>query len=188
MTYEPEQVQSAISPNLFTAQEPGISSNAEITNFWNRVSFLKHSDATLMILGTAISYDILATSEHHPPELHSIHKGNWFNPYNVLRVNLHDHLINIAPLFAPDRCVDAIGALFGFTCYIVTQHALKISTFLILENFFLYFLWNFVSLYQLNIDFLKNNQTEFSSSRIFWLNHIKKSHSFSWCWTSQAST
>ena len=28
-------------------------------------------------------------------------------------VSLHDHLLNIAPLFVPDRFVDAIGAIFG---------------------------------------------------------------------------
>ena len=35
--FEPKQVQSAISPNTFTAQEAKIYSNAELTTFWNRV-------------------------------------------------------------------------------------------------------------------------------------------------------
>ena len=132
MTYEPEQVQSAISPNTSTAQEPGIFSDVELTKFWNCVSLLKHSDATLKILGKAISYDILATSEQHPPEFHSTDNGKWFNRHNFLRVSLHDYM---TPLFVPDRFLDAIGALFGFTCSFLTQRGLKFSTRLFLEIF-----------------------------------------------------
>ena len=44
--FEPKQVQTPISPNTFTAQEPGIESNVELKTFWNRVSFTKHSDNT----------------------------------------------------------------------------------------------------------------------------------------------
>ena len=42
MLHEPKQfVQFAISLTIFTAQEAGIYSNVELTNFWNRVLFRK---------------------------------------------------------------------------------------------------------------------------------------------------
>ena len=44
MLFEPKQTQSANSPNTFTAQEAVFYSNADFTNFWNRVLFTKHSD------------------------------------------------------------------------------------------------------------------------------------------------
>ena len=72
MFFEPNQVQSAIRPNTFTAQEPGTYSHAEITNFWNCALLTKHSDTTLMRFGKAISYDILATSEQHPTDFNSL--------------------------------------------------------------------------------------------------------------------
>ena len=65
MFFEPKQVQSAINPNILTAQEAGIFYNAESANFWNRVLFTKHSDTTLKLLVEAIAYDLLATSEQH---------------------------------------------------------------------------------------------------------------------------
>ena len=60
MLFESEQVQPAISPVTFTAQEAGIYFNAELTTFWNRVLSLKHCDATLKLLGDAMTYDFLA--------------------------------------------------------------------------------------------------------------------------------
>ena len=54
--FEPEQVQSATSPNAFTAQGAGIISNAEVTNFWNNVLFTKHSETTVKLLEKAVSY------------------------------------------------------------------------------------------------------------------------------------
>ena len=53
--FEPKQIQSAISTNTFTAQEAGSYYKYELTNFWNRVFFTKHSDTTLKLLEKVIS-------------------------------------------------------------------------------------------------------------------------------------
>ena len=100
MLFEPKQVQSAINPNILTAQEAGIFSNDKSTKFWNRVFFTKHSDTTLKLLVEAISYDLLATSEQHATDFYSPPIGNRFNHFSVLRVGLHDHFLNTATLFA----------------------------------------------------------------------------------------
>ena len=55
MLFEPKQFQPAINPNTLTAQEAGISSNADLTTFWNRVLFTEQSHTTLTHLGKAIS-------------------------------------------------------------------------------------------------------------------------------------
>ena len=65
MLLEPKQILSAIGPNTLTAQEAGIFSNAELTNFWNRVLFRKHSDTTLKPLRKTILFDFVATCEQH---------------------------------------------------------------------------------------------------------------------------
>ena len=49
MRFEPKQVQSAISPITFTAEDFGIYTNAELTNLWNPVLFAKHSGTTLRL-------------------------------------------------------------------------------------------------------------------------------------------
>ena len=155
--FKPNQIQTAISPNTFTAQDAGIYSNAELTNFWNRVLFTKHSDTTLKLLGKAISYDFLASSAMHPENYRSSRKGD--NPYGVLRIGLHDQILNLAPLFAPDWFADAFIALFGFPCYILTQCGIYFSTFLFLQtvfSFLLKFLKSISMKYKLheNITFL----------------------------------
>ena len=71
MLFETKQIQPAISPNIFTVQEAGNYSNGELTKFWNRASLTKHSDTTLKLLGKAISYNFLATSEQHPTDFYS---------------------------------------------------------------------------------------------------------------------
>ena len=102
MMFQPKQVQSAINPITFTAQEAEIYSKAEITNFWNLVFFTKHSDTTLKLMGKAVSYDFSATSEQHQSDFYSISNRILLNPQNILRFRLHDHLLNTAPLSAPD--------------------------------------------------------------------------------------
>ena len=59
LLFEPIQVQNAISPNTFTAQDAGIYSQKELEHFWNRVNFTKHSDNTLQLLGKAFSYEFM---------------------------------------------------------------------------------------------------------------------------------
>ena len=39
--FKPKQIQTAISPNTFIAQDDGIYANAELNNFWNRLLFTK---------------------------------------------------------------------------------------------------------------------------------------------------
>ena len=108
--FEPKQFQPAISPNTFTAQGSGFCPNDDITSFWNRVLFTKHSDTTLRLLGKAICWDLLTTSEQHSTEFFSPANRNCFNPHNVLRIDLHDYRLNLALLFSPDWLVDAFIA------------------------------------------------------------------------------
>ena len=82
--FKPTQIRTTITPNTFTAQDAGIYSNAELDQFWNRVSFAKHSDTTLQLLGKSLSYDFITV---HNEQLS--HRGS--NPYNPLRIGLHDH-------------------------------------------------------------------------------------------------
>ena len=96
MFSQTKQVQSAKSPNNFTTQGAGTQSKAELTKFWNHVLFSKHSDITLKVSGKDISFHFF-----------QIILKNILNPYNVLMVNLHDHTLGIASLFATDWFVDA---------------------------------------------------------------------------------
>ena len=116
MFFEPKQVQSARGGKTFTSHEAGNYSNAELINFWNCVLFTKHSDTTLMLLGKGISCDFLATSEQLPNDFYSLPTRHRFNLYNASKVGLHDHLLNLALLFAPDWFADAFNTLFGFPC------------------------------------------------------------------------
>ena len=77
LLFEPTQIQTAISPNTFTAQDAGIYSQKELKHFWNRVLFTKHSDNTLQLLGKAISYEFMnQQSDTSFPN----------NPYRSLRI------------------------------------------------------------------------------------------------------
>ena len=96
--FKPTQIKTTITPNTFTAQDAGIYSNAELDQFWNRVLIAKHSDTTLQLLGKSLSYDFITMHNDH----HS-HTGS--NPYNHLRIGLHDHLLNLLPLFNPNWLV-----------------------------------------------------------------------------------
>ena len=102
MIVQPKQVQSDINPITFTAQETEIYSNAELTNFWSLILFTKHSDTTLNFMRKAVSYDFSAISEKHQNDFCSLSNRNLFNPQNILRFRLHDHILNTAPLSAPD--------------------------------------------------------------------------------------
>ena len=93
--FKPTQIKTTITPNTFTAQDPGIYSKAELDHFWNRVLFAKHSDTTLQLLEKSLSYDFITVhNEHHS------HTGS--KPYIHLRIGLHDHVVNLLPLFNPD--------------------------------------------------------------------------------------
>ena len=125
--FTPSQITTTIRPNIFTAQDAGVYSNAELDQFWNRILFFKHSDSTLQLLGKALSYSfILSKTPKYPDyDANSPHD----NPYNTLRIGLHDKLINLTPLFTPTRFSDAFIALFGYPCYILSQCGIYFSTF-----------------------------------------------------------
>ena len=124
--FRPTQSKTTITPNTFTAQDAGIFSNAELDQFWNIVLFAKHSDTTLQLFGKSLSYDFITMHK----EQHS-HTGP--NPYNPLKIGLHDHLLNLLPLFNPNWFSQAFIKLFGYPCYILTQCGIYFSTFLFIR-------------------------------------------------------
>ena len=150
------QIKTTIRPNIFTAQDAGIYSNAELDQFWNRLLFSKHSDSTLQLLGKALSYSFIS-SNTPDYDANSPHD----NPYKTLRIGLHDKLKILTPFLTSTWFSDAFYALFGYPCYILTQCGIHFSTFLFVQAT----ITHFVKLYK-TISFkynLKNNITFFSS-------------------------
>ena len=87
----------------------------------------KHSDTTLQLLGKSLSYDFI--SMHNDKHSYSGH-----NPYNHLRIGVHDHLLNLLPLFNPDWFSQAFINFFGYPCYVLTQCGIYFSTFLFIRE------------------------------------------------------
>ena len=87
--FTPSQIKTTIRPNTFTAQDACIYSNAEVDQFWNRVLFSKHSDSTLQLLGKALSYSFISSNT---PDYDADSPHGTGNPYNTLRIGLHDKL------------------------------------------------------------------------------------------------
>ena len=114
LMFTPSQIETTIRPNTFTAQDAGIYTNAELDQFWNRILFSKHSDSTLQLPGKALSYSFISSNTPN-------NDADSGNPYNTLRIGLHDKLLNLTPLFTPTWFADAFIALFGYPCYILTQ-------------------------------------------------------------------
>ena len=54
-----------------------------------------------------------------------------------MRIGLHDHLLNLLPLFNPDWFSQAFNNYFGYPCYILTQCGIYFSTFLFIRETFL---------------------------------------------------
>ena len=131
--FKPTQIKTTKTPNTFTAQDAGIYSSAELDQFWNRVLFAKHSDTTLQLLGKSMSYDFITMHN----EQHS-HTGS--NPYNQIRIGLHDQLLILLPLFNPNWFSQAFINLFGYPCYILTQCGIYFSTFLFIGEFLTFLL------------------------------------------------
>ena len=125
--FKPTQIKTTITPNTFTAQDAGIYSNAELDQFWNRVLFAKHSDTTLQLLGKSLSYDFITVHNDKPS-----YSGQ--NSYNHLRIGVHDHLLNLLPLFNPDWFSQAFINFFGYPCYVLTQCGIYFSTFLFIRE------------------------------------------------------
>ena len=127
--FTPSQIKTTIRPNNFTAQDAGIYSNAELDQIWNRILFSKHSDTTLHLWGKSLSYSFIS-SNTPKKDANTPHD----NPYNTLRIGLHDKLINRTPLFTPTWFSDAFIALFGYRSYILTQCRIFFSTYLFLQT------------------------------------------------------
>ena len=127
--FTPNQIKTTKRPNTFTAQDAGIFSNAELDQFWNRIRFSKHSDTTLQLLGKALSFSFISSNT---PDYCDIHISQT-NPYNTLRIGLHDKLLNLTPLFTPSWFADAFITLFGYPCYILTQSGIYFSTFVFIQ-------------------------------------------------------
>ena len=100
LIFTPSQIKTTIRPNTFTAKDAGIYSNAELDQFWNRILFSKHSDSTLQLLGKALSYSFISSNT---PDFDADSPHGTSNPYNTLRIGLHDKLLNSIPLFTPKR-------------------------------------------------------------------------------------
>ena len=120
--FKPTEIKTTTTPNTITAQDAGIYSNAELDQFWNRVLVAKHSDTTLQLIGKSLIYDFITVHN----EQHS-HTGS--NHYNHLRIGLHDHLLNLLPLFNPDWFSQSFINFFGYSCYVLTQCEIYFSTF-----------------------------------------------------------
>ena len=128
LMFTPSQVKTTLRPNAFTAQDAGIYSNAELDQFWNRVLISKLSDSTLQLLGEDLSYSFIS-SNTPDNDANSPHE----NPYNTLRIGLHDKLITLTPLFTPTWFSDAFIALFGYPYYILTQCGIYFSSFFFIQ-------------------------------------------------------
>ena len=116
---------------LRPAQDAGIYSNAELDQFWDRFLFSKHSDTTLQLLGKALSYSFISSNT---PDYSDTHISQT-NPYNTLRIGLHDKLLKLTPLFTPSWFSDAFITLFGYPCYLLTQCGIHSSTFFFIQAF-----------------------------------------------------
>ena len=158
LMFTPSQIKTTIRPNTFTAQDAGMYSSAELDQFWKRILFSKHSDSTLQLLGKALSYSFISSNT---PDYDANSPHDSGNLYNTLRIGLHDKLLNLTPLFTPTWFSDAFIALFGYSCYILTQCGIYFSTFLFVQAT----LTRIVKLYKtISIkNNLKNNITLFSS-------------------------
>ena len=130
LMFTPSQIKTTIRPNTFAAQDAGIYSNAELDQFWNRILFSKHSDSTLQLLGKALSCSFISSNT---PNYDADSPQDSGNPYNILRIGLHDKFLNLTPLFTPTWFSDAFIALFGYPCYILTQCGIYFSTFLFVQ-------------------------------------------------------
>ena len=133
LMFTPSQIKTTIRPNTFTAQDAGINSNAELDQFWYRILFSKHFDSTHQLLGKALSYSFISSKTPNYDALLTNSPQNSGNPYNTLRIGLHDKLLNLTPLFTPTWFSDALIALFGNPCYILTQCGIYFSTFLFVQ-------------------------------------------------------
>ena len=103
LMFTPSQIRTTIRPNTLTPQDAGIYFNAEIEQIWNRILFSKLSDRTLQLLGKTPSYSFVSANT---PDYSDSHIAQT-NPYNTLRIGIHDKLLNLTPVFTPTWFSDA---------------------------------------------------------------------------------
>ena len=103
-------------------------SNAGLDQLWNKNLFSKQSDSTLQLFGKTLSYSLISSNTPYYDD-NSPHN----NPYNTLRLGLHDKFINLTPLFTPTWFSGAFIAFFGYQGYNVTQYGIFFSTFLFIQ-------------------------------------------------------
>ena len=130
LTFTPSQNNTTIRSNTFTAQDAGKYSNAELDQFWNRILFYF---LNILILQFSYSVKLLVILSFHLILLITMQIPPHDNPYNTLRIRLHDKLINLTNFFTPTWFSDAFIALFGYPCYILTESGIYFSTFLFVQ-------------------------------------------------------
>ena len=154
--FKPTQIKTIITPNTFSWY---IYSNAELDHIWNRVLFAKHSDTTLQLLGKSLSYDFITAHNEQ-------HSHTEPNPYNQSRIGLHDHLLNLLPLFNPDWFSQSFINFFGYPCYVLTQCGIYFST-LLFSREVLTFILKFYRTVSIKCNLQSNISIMFNSLRIF---------------------
>ena len=150
LMFTTSQIKTTIPPNTFTAQDAGIYSNAELDQFRNRILFSKHSDSTLQLLGKALSYSFCSSST---PNYDANFPQDSGNPYNTLRIGLHDKLPTLTPLFTPTHLHGFQMLLLHFLDTLVTFSHIVVYTFLHFFSYklLLHSLSNFTKQFLLNI-------------------------------------
>ena len=116
LLFTPSQIKTTIRPNIFTAHDAGICSNAALDHFRNRILFSKPSDSTLQLLGKALSYSFIS-SNTPGYDTNSPHE----NPHNTLRIGLHDKFLNLTPRFTPTWISDSFLLILICSSYINTH-------------------------------------------------------------------
>ena len=101
----------------------------------------KLSDTTLKLWNKVFILTFFFNSESPPIDLYSPLDRNQFSTYIALRVDLHDHFLNIAPLFAPVWFADSFFALFDF--FMLFSNSIW--------NLFLHFFFHFVNTMSLKL-------------------------------------
>ena len=95
--FTPSQNKTTLHPNTFTTQHAGIYSNTDLDQFWNRILFSKHSDSAHQLLGgIARKYSFISSNTPN-----FVANSPHDNPNNLLRIGLHDKLLNLTPTFTP---------------------------------------------------------------------------------------
>ena len=126
--FELKQTQKGFSPNVFRVQVARKIANAETKNNWSVVWFPKHRDTTLTRLGKSFTFQLLVMSEKHPSIFPSTSETL---PINILRIERHDWIVNLAWLIFFRWFSDAFVALKRLPRFLLTQFRLKFSSSLL---------------------------------------------------------